>query len=142
MNLPHPDKITDAELPAALAEMMGWETKQFGPEWAYMNRDASIVFEINEWSPLTDRNHCHLAVEKCAELGLMHFEDSAFQGDNSQSFEQNFTDNLLIELQESIDIEWTYRQVSVLLLATPVQISRAVYRTLFEHAEHRQKDSK
>lgn len=140
---------SESDLPAALAKEMGFERIIFDPanygprpllvghSW---QKDGESLGADGDFKPLTDRNHSRLAVERCAELGLMHFEDSGFHGENQEFFEKNFVDILLIELSESIDIEWQHSQVALLLRAAPAQESYAAHRVLWEH-NHRQQET-
>jgi hypothetical protein len=124
---------TDEQMPAALAEVMGWESVdwkgqktgmysqpgKFGFPWACGIKPPLGCIGFN---PMKDRNHSRLAVERCAELGLMvHYR------------------GCLIDETQAWDGEWQYLSEKKLLLATPAQESFAAHKTLTEHRQQKGK---
>ena len=114
---------TESELPQALAEVMGGKTDYCGdaftarrPWWKDESKKWVWIVAHEDFSPLTDRNHSRLAVERCAELGL------------KLEYGENLAE--LLNCQVKIcDALIDYRA----LLATPAQESFAAHKTLTEH---------
>jgi len=106
---------TEENLAAALAEVMGWTIWEVDcgcTRWIMPDRKETF----GPFNPLKNRNHSRIAVERCAELGLMvHYR------------------GCLIDETQAWDGEWQYLSEKKLLLATPAQESYAAHRTLCEH---------
>lgn len=128
---------TDEEIPRLLAEAMGWNVINMGHAGSiFASHDKKISTNneggfradiwMEEFKPLTDRNHAHLAVEECARLGLI--------GLYAKNLQESIGLAMLCTIEHGIS-----KIVTNCLLATPEQISRAAWRTL---AEHRQKEGK
>lgn len=99
----------DADMPKALAELMGW-TINFCVEYCWWEKNGTPVgYDIVSWQPMTDRNHSRLAVEECERLGLM------------DEFSNHIDDGQMCV--------W---------LATPAQESRAAYLTLKQHRQQKE----
>jgi len=116
---------TEENLAAALAEVMGWKMyRNTGADvfWCGCGLEKTPSAEScgNRFLPLTDRNHSRIAVERCAELGLMlHYR------------------GCLIDETQAWDGEWQYLSEKKLLLATPAQESYAAWATLTKHRQQR-----
>jgi hypothetical protein len=109
---------TDEQMPAALAEVMGWRINICCTgEMAYMKQNGAFAFDLN-WSPLTDRNHSRLAVERCYQIGLK----TAYKMNLAQ--EMGFA---------------PLADVADLLNSTSAQESFAAHKTLTEHRQQKGK---
>lgn len=101
---------TEAELPAKLAEAMGATLHK--TEHGNILKGKILVYD---YDPLNSRDDAHLAVERCAEEGLIH----------------EFYKNLMQELRKVRGMDC---EPILVLVATGAQISYAAEKTLTEHA--------
>ncbi len=114
---------TDEALPAALAELVGWNEITKGSGLFHVPGKGGFPLACGvkpplgcrSFDPLTDRNHSRLAVERCAE----------FKGGDTY-----YLRNLAEEVG-AYDCEGrTIQYLERLVKATPAQESRAAYKTL------------
>lgn len=115
---------TDEQMPAALAEVMGWGI-DFNAEYLWYTIPGTRIpngYDSVSFQPTKSRDCSRIAVERCAELGLMlHYR------------------GCLIDETQAWDGEWQYLSEKKLLLATPAQESYAAHRTLWEHRQQKGK---
>lgn len=120
---------TDEQMPAAIAELMGWRRNEGHGDRDFLYGTLKDIKFVWRFSPMTDRNHSRLAVERCAELNLTlrHIE---------YLYEICREDFILRHKQEPISKE------CLIVLATPAQETRAAWRTLNEAAIRAAKEKK